>query len=68
MFINGGWIYADVVAASEDEFGFFPVPWSNTASENKLEVALDDAFIVNNTTQHKDESVYIYKIHDSFPI
>lgn len=55
MFINGGWIYADVVAASEDEFGFFPVPWSNTASENKLEVALDDAFIVNNTTQHKDE-------------
>lgn len=55
MFINGGWIYADVVAASDDEFGFFPIPWSNTPDENKLEVALDDAFIVSNTTQHKDE-------------
>lgn len=55
MFINGGWIYADVVAASDDEFGFFAIPWSNTPDENKLEVALDDAFIVSNTTQHKDE-------------
>jgi ABC-type glycerol-3-phosphate transport system substrate-binding protein len=55
MFISGGWIYADTVAASSDEFGFFPIPWSNNPDENKLEVALDDAFIVSNQTQHKDE-------------
>lgn len=56
MYVNGGWIMGDVMAAEpEDEFGVFPYPWSENAEENKLCVALDDTFIVSNTTQHKDE-------------
>ena len=56
MFINGGWIMGDVIASNpEGNFGVFPAPWSNNPDENMMSVALDDAFIVSNTTQHKDE-------------
>ena len=56
MYINGGWLMGDVLAASPDgEFGMFPTPWSDTPEENKLWVGIDDTFIVSAQTEHPDE-------------
>lgn len=56
MYINGGWLMGDVLAASPDgEFGMFPAPWSDNPEENKLWVGIDDVFIVSSQTEHKDE-------------
>lgn len=64
MFINGGWIMGDVIAANpKGEFGMFPTPWSNNPEENKLWVGIDDAFMVSSTTKNKDE---VYKLLGSF--
>ncbi len=56
MYINGGWLMGDVIAASPDgEFGMFPMPWSNKPEENKIWVGIDDCFIVSSSTQHPEE-------------
>ncbi len=56
MYINGGWLMGDTLAASPDgEFGMFPTPWSNNPEENKLWVGIDDVFIVSAQTEHKEE-------------
>ena len=56
MYINGGWLMGDVLAANpEGEFGMFPTPWSDTPEENKLWVGIDDAFIASAQTEHPDE-------------
>lgn len=56
MYMNGGWLMGDVLAASPDgEFGMFPVPWSDKPEDNKLWVGIDDVFIVSSQTEHKDE-------------
>ncbi|MDD3253521.1 MAG: extracellular solute-binding protein [Lachnospiraceae bacterium] len=56
MYINGGWLMGDVLAAAPDgEFGMFPTPWSNNPEDNKLWVGIDDSFIVSSATEHKDE-------------
>lgn len=56
MYINGGWLMGDVMAASPDgEFGMFPTPWSDDPQQNKLWVGIDDVFIVSSQTEHKDE-------------
>ena len=56
MYINGGWLMGDVMAASPDgEFGMFPTPWSNNPEENKLWIGIDDVFIVSAQTEHKEE-------------
>lgn len=56
MYMNGGWLMGDVIAANpEGEFGMFPTPWSDNADDNKLWVGIDDVFIVSSQTEHKDE-------------
>lgn len=56
MYMNGGWLMGDVIAANpEGEFGMFPTPWSDSADDNKLWVGIDDVFIVSSQTEHKDE-------------
>lgn len=56
MYMNGGWLMGDVIAANpEGEFGMFPTPWSDNPDENKLWVGIDDVFIVSSQTEHKDE-------------
>ncbi|MGN0373413.1 MAG: ABC transporter substrate-binding protein [Enterocloster sp.] len=56
MYINGGWLMGDTLAASPDgEFGMFPTPWSDNPEDNKLWVGIDDVFIVSSQTEHKDE-------------
>lgn len=56
MYINGGWLMGDVMAASPDgEFGMFPTPWSEKPEENKLWIGIDDVFVVSSQTEHKDE-------------
>ena len=55
MYMNGGWLMGDVMAASPDgEFGMFPTPWSNNAEENKLWVGIDDVFVVSSQTKQKE--------------
>jgi ABC-type glycerol-3-phosphate transport system substrate-binding protein len=54
MYINGGWMMGDVVAANpKGKFGMFPTPWSNNPAKNKLWVGVDDVFIVSATTNKK---------------
>ncbi len=56
MYMNGGWLMGDVIAASPDgEFGMFPTPWSDKPEDNKLWVGIDDVFVVSSQTEHKDE-------------
>lgn len=56
MYINGGWLMGDVMAASpEGDFGMFPMPWSENPEENKLWVGIDDVFVVSSQTEHKEE-------------
>ena len=56
MYINGGWLMGDVMAAAPDgDFGLFPMPWSNNPKENKLWVGIDDCFIVSASTKHPQE-------------
>ncbi len=56
MYMNGGWLMGDVMAASPDgEFGMFPTPWSDKPEDNKLWVGIDDVFVVSSQTEHKDE-------------
>lgn len=56
MYINGGWLIGDTIAANPNgSFGMFPVPWSNKAEENKLWIGIDDCFVVSEQTEHKDE-------------
>lgn len=56
MYMNGGWLMGDVIAASPDgEFGMFPTPWSDKPGDNKLWVGIDDVFVVSSQTEHKDE-------------
>lgn len=56
MYINGGWLIGDTMAANPDgSFGMFPVPWSDNAGENKLWIGIDDCFVVSENTEHKDE-------------
>lgn len=56
MYINGGWLMGDVIAASpQGEFGMFPMPWSDDPEENKLWVGIDDVFVVSSQTEHKEE-------------
>lgn len=55
MYINGGWLIGDAMAANPDgDFGMFPTPWSNNADENKLWIGIDDCFVVSSQTEHKD--------------
>lgn len=55
MYMNGGWLMGDVIAASPDgEFGMFPTPWSNNAQDNKLWVGIDDVFVVSSQTKQKE--------------
>ena len=55
MYMNGGWLMGDVMAASPDgEFGMFPTPWSNNAQDNKLWVGIDDVFVVSSQTKQKE--------------
>lgn len=55
MYMNGGWLMGDVMAASPDgEFGMFPTPWSNNAEDNKLWVGIDDVFVVSSQTKQKE--------------
>lgn len=64
MYMNGGWLMGDVMAANPDgEFGMFPTPWSDNSEENKLYVGIDDVFIVSQDTEHKDAVV---KLLESF--
>ena len=56
MYMNGGWLMGDVIAASPDgEFGMFPTPWSDNPEENKLWIGIDDVFVVSQQTEHRDE-------------
>lgn len=56
MYINGGWVMGDALAANPDgQFSIFPTPWSDKPDENKLWVGIDDCFIVSSQTEHKDE-------------
>ena len=56
MYMNGGWLIGDVIAASPDgEFGMFPTPWSDNPEENKLWIGIDDVFVVSQQTEHRDE-------------
>ena len=56
MYINGGWLMGDTIAANpEGEFGMFPMPWSNNPEDNKMWVGIDDCFVISSQTQHKDE-------------
>ncbi len=56
MYMNGGWLMGDVMAASPDgEFGMFPTPWSDKPEDNKLWVGIDDVFVVSSQTEHKEE-------------
>lgn len=55
MYMNGGWLMGDVIAASPNgEFGMFPTPWSENPEENKLWIGIDDVFVVSSQTEHKD--------------
>ncbi|RKD30964.1 ABC transporter substrate-binding protein [Lacrimispora algidixylanolytica] len=55
MYMNGGWLMGDVIAASPDgEFGMFPTPWSDDPKENKLWVGIDDVFVVSSQTKQKE--------------
>lgn len=56
MYINGGWLMGDVLAASPDgNFGMFPLPWSDNPEDAKLWIGIDDVFIVSETTEHEAE-------------
>lgn len=56
MYMNGGWLMGDVIAAAPDgDFGMFPTPWSDDPEQNKLWIGIDDVFIVSQQTEHKDE-------------
>ena len=56
MYMNGGWLMGDVIAANpEGEYGMFPTPWSDNPEDNKLWVGIDDVFIVSSQTEHKEE-------------
>lgn len=56
MYMNGGWLMGDVIAAAPDgDFGMFPTPWSDDPGQNKLWIGIDDVFIVSQQTEHKDE-------------
>ncbi len=56
MYMNGGWLMGDVMAANpEGEFGMFPTPWSDKPEDNKLWVGIDDVFVVSSQTVHKEE-------------
>jgi len=56
MYINGGWMIGDTLAAAPNgEFGMFPMPWSNNPADNKMWVGIDDVFIVSSTTKHEKE-------------
>ena len=56
MYMNGGWLMGDVIAAAPDgDFGMFPTPWSDDSEQNKLWIGIDDVFIVSQQTEHKDE-------------
>ena len=64
MYINGGWLMGDVLAAAPDgEFGMFPMPWSNDPAQNKIWVGIDDCFIVSSSTEHPEE---VAKLLSSF--
>lgn len=56
MYMNGGWLMGDVMAANpEGEFGMFPTPWSDKPEDNKLWVGIDDVFVVSSDTEYKKE-------------
>ena len=56
MYMNGGWLMGDVIAAAPDGgFGMFLTPWSDDPEQNKLWIGIDDVFIVSQQTEHKDE-------------
>ena len=66
MYMNGGWLMGDVIAANpEGEFGMFPTPWSDNPDENKLWVGIDDVFIVSSQTEHKDEVMALLEFFDN---
>lgn len=59
MFINGMWCVIDVMtvaeeAGSTDEFGVFPLPWSNNPAENLLWLGLDDVYLLSTQSDHQD--------------
>ena len=63
MFLNGGWITGDLYAANpEGNFGFFPTPWSDNASQNKAVSGLDDVFMASATSTNKKGIQYFFEM------
>lgn len=55
MYINGGWIIGDVRATNPSgKFGFFPMPGTDNAAENKTPIGIDDVFMASAQTKNKE--------------
>ncbi|TVY02979.1 ABC transporter substrate-binding protein [Cohnella terricola] len=63
MLIEGDWSISEIRKNNpQGNFGFFALPFSETASDNILGISAGDAFMASAQTKHKDE---VLKFFDS---